>query len=367
MEEQLTQEQSTEPLKQKRTVITRRLPIVDKIFFIQNVAVLLRAGFSLSSALTTVARQAKKKKLVSLLEDIATQVQSGVTFANALRRHENIFGTLFINMVEAGELSGHLEQTLKQLTTQLKKSHSLMLKVRNALAYPGIILTAMLMIGSGMMIFVIPNIVDLYADTAIQLPLVTRIVIGASDFVVNNGILTAVAVLLLGALGYVAYKQDEVKFQVHRALLFIPIAGPIVRQLNIAQFARVMHSLITTDMSIVRGFSIMSKTIRNQAYARHIERGVADIEKGKSIATILGANEKLFPPTVVEMLSVAEQSGALDDMTLQLAEHFEEEVSSTLEGLSVIIEPILMLILGVAIGTIAIAVLWPMYNLVNVV
>jgi type IV pilus assembly protein PilC len=120
-------------------------------------------------------------------------------------------------------------------------------------------------------------------------------------------------------------------------------------------------------MSIVRGFSIIGNTLKNQAYAQHIRRAIAEVEKGKSIASILGEKEKLFPATVVEMISVAEQSGALDDMTLQLAEHYEEEVSATLDGLSVIIEPILMLILGVAIGTIAIAVLWPMYNLVNVI
>lgn len=365
-------EESTELLtdseeKKKKIKTVRRLSTVDKIFFVQNIEVLLRAGFSLSSALTTVARQSKKQALIDLLNDIAEAVQAGKTFADALRKHEKMFGSLFINMVEAGELSGHLEQTLKELTVQLKRTHTLILKVRNAMAYPAIILTAMLLIGGGMMVFVIPNIVDLYKDTDVQLPLVTRIVIGTSEFIVNNGILSVVIAIVIVTIFSLLYKQPNIKFRVHTILLSIPIVGPIVREVNIARFARVFHSLITTDMSIVKGFTIIGNTLKNQAYAEHIRKGIAKVEKGTGISAILAENEKLFPPTVVEMISVAEQSGALDDMTLQLAEHFEEEVSSTLDGLSVIIEPILMLILGVAIGTIAIAVLWPMYNLVNVI
>lgn len=362
-EEQKTEEKKQDHSKKRQ----QKISAVDRMFFVQNLTVLIRAGFSLANALTTVAKQTKQKYLKTMITGIAESVESGETFANALRHYNKVFNPLFINMIESGEVSGKLESTLKELAVELKKSHVLHLKVRNALAYPVIILFAMLCVGTGMMVFVIPKIVDLYSGATDKLPLVTRMVIGVSNFVVNNGILTAVIVVVTATVAALLYRREPIKLIVHRFMLHVPILGGIVQQFNLARFSRVLHSLITTDIPIVQAFHVISNTLGNHAYKLYVESSIPQLEKGVSIGEVLDKDPALFPATVVQLMIVGEQSGTIDEMSQQMAEHYEQEVESTLDGLSVLIEPILMLFLGVGVGLIAVAVLWPMYNLVNVI
>lgn len=353
--------------KRLKNTLFKRLNAIDKMFFVQNLSVLVKAGFSLSKALTTIQRQTRNKWLQEIIKTIADDVQSGQTFADALRRYKKIFDPLFINMIESGEVSGNLERTLRELGVQLKKSHFLYLKVRNALAYPLIILIAMLAVGIGMMIFVIPNIVELYRDSSVELPIITRGVITVSDFIIHHGILTTLLILSIIVIVTLLYKQEQVKLRIHHMMLRLPIAGGIAQEYNLARFSRVFHSLIMTDMPIVKSLQIIANTIKNRAYKNYIIGMIPEMERGNSIGKTLGNDELLFPPTIIEMMTVAEESGTIEEMTKQIAEHYEEEISSTLDGLSVLIEPILMLILGVGVAIIAVAVLWPMYNLVNVI
>ncbi|MBI2410456.1 MAG: type II secretion system F family protein [Candidatus Kerfeldbacteria bacterium] len=363
-----TPQKKKNPVPKKHSRFTlAHISAVEKIFFVQNLAVLVKAGFSLSNGLITVAKQTTNKRLKEVVDHLALDVQSGVSFATALRRYEKVFDPLFINMIEAGELSGKLELTLNELAIQMKKSHSLFLKVRNALAYPTIILIAMLFIGTGMMIFVIPKIVALYADASYQLPLITRIVITLSDFIIGHGILTAGVLIAFITLIILLYKQAAIQLAVHRLLLRMPVVGTLIREFNVARFSRVFHSLISTDIPIIETFTIITKTLGNRAYQEFLRTIIPQLERGVSIGAAIGQNPQLFPATVVEMIIVAEASGSLEEMTKEIAEHFEEEVSTAMDGLSVLIEPLLMLSLGVAVGLIAVAVLWPMYNLVNVI
>jgi len=360
-------EKNLTPLSSTRKKRQQKISAVDRMFFVQNLSVLIRAGFSLANALTTVAKQTKQKRLKEMIEDIAHSIESGQTFANALRDYSAVFDPLFINMIESGEISGKLEATLRELSVQLKKSHILFLKVRNALAYPVIILFAMLCVGTGMMVFVIPKIIDLYSGATQQLPLVTRGVIVLSDFVVNNGLLTLGLVLIISITSIVLYRQEPIKLTVHRVLLHLPVLGTIIQQFNLARFSRVLHSLITTDIPIVQAFHVISNTLGNRCYKHYVQSTITQLEKGVSIGEVLDKDPLLFPATVVQLMIVGEQSGTIDEMSQQMAEHYEQEVESTLDGLSVLIEPILMLFLGVGVGLIAVAVLWPMYNLVNVI
>lgn len=365
MEEQTTIEHRT--ATSKVASLFNSVTSVEKIFFVQNLAVLIKSGFSLADALSTVARQTKRKRFQSVIHGIAQDVQSGQTFAQALSKFERVFDPLFIHMIESGEVSGKLETTLKQLAVQLKKSHLLYLKVRNAMAYPAIILIALLTIGTGMMIFVMPKIVGLYSNNIDQLPVVTKVVIAVSNFITTQGLLTVTLLVLVLVVASLLYRQPRIKLQVHRALLHAPLFGSLFVQFNIARFSRVFHSLISTDIPIVQAFSIIAKTLGNRSYRSFVEAAVPQLEKGVGIGAVLNGDPVLFPPTVVEIMIVGEESGSLDELSGELAEHYEQEVSSALDGLSVLIEPLLMLVLGVGVGTIAVAVLWPMYNLVNVI
>ncbi len=349
------------------TALFQNMTIVEKIFFVQNLEVLVRAGFSLSHALTTVAKQAKRKRVKEVLVDVAHQVESGKTFADALRTYNKTFDPLFINMIESGELSGKLERTLQQLATQQKKSHQLYLKIRNALAYPAVILVAMVFIGVGMMIFVIPKITDLYKGKEDVLPWPTTVVITVSDFVIHHGIVTILIVAAVCVAVFFIYRQPRIRLIVHHALVRVPLFGTIIQEYYLARFARVFHSLITTDIPIIQSFHIISNTMSNMAYKELLTAAMPRLEKGESIAAVLHHDDRLFPSTVTEIFTVGEASGALDELSGELAEHYEQEVSSALDGLSVLIEPVLMLFLGLGVGLIAVAVLWPMYNLVNVI
>ena len=204
--------------KENKSFRFKKISSTDKMFFVQNLSVLIRAGFSLSRALNTIANQTKQQWLNELFHSIAESIEKGFTFADALREHEKLFDPLFINMIQAGELSGKLENTLKQLGIQLKKSHLLYLKIRNALAYPAVILFAMVSIGTAMMIFVVPNIVDLYKETTAELPLATRIIIYFSDFVVQHGLLSLFIVIITIASLILLYKQEKIKRIIHRLL-----------------------------------------------------------------------------------------------------------------------------------------------------
>lgn len=362
------QTQQTQPDKKKKrnwNLLFARVKVVDKIFFVQNLAVLVKAGFSLAQALETVARQTKEKWLKEIISTVAADVEAGQTFADALRKYEKIFDPLFVNMIETGEVSGKLEQTLRELALQLKKSHELFLKVRNALAYPAVILVAMIGVGTAMMIFVIPKIVEIYKDSSGTLPLPTRIVIAVSDFVTNNGIITVIVAGIILVAIYLLQRNEQVKLRLHRVYVRLPIFGGIIQEYNLARFSRVFHSLISTDIPIIRAFQIMTNTMGNRAYRKHIAEAIPQLERGVPIGQILSADEVLFPPTVAEMITVAEQSGAMDDMTKDISDHYEQEVSSALDGLAVLIEPVLMLFLGGAVGIIAVAILLPLYNLVD--
>ncbi|PIW36358.1 MAG: hypothetical protein COW24_05845 [Candidatus Kerfeldbacteria bacterium CG15_BIG_FIL_POST_REV_8_21_14_020_45_12] len=351
----------------KHLLTLSKVKTVDKIFFVQNLSVLLRAGFSLSHGLRTVSQQITQRRFHSVIEDIIVNVESGETFASALLRHPQDFDELFINMIDSGEISGKLELTLTALALQLKKSHALFLKVRNALAYPVVILVAMVFIGTGMMIFVLPKITDLYRDASQELPFITKAVIWFSDAFVNYGGFIGIGAILVIAIFMYSYRKTRLRYNIDALLLRLPIFGNIFQEINIARFSRVFHSLISTDIPIVKSFQIMAGTVGNYAYRKHLLAAVPQLETGIAIGKTLSTNKHLFPSTVVEMISVGEQSGALDEMTADLAEYYEQEAESTLDGLSVLIEPLLMLILGLGVGVIAVAVLWPMYRLVDVI
>ncbi|OGY85436.1 MAG: hypothetical protein A2233_02465 [Candidatus Kerfeldbacteria bacterium RIFOXYA2_FULL_38_24] len=353
--------------KKNKKHLFQKVKTVDKIFFTQNLAVLIKAGFSLSHALQTVSRQTKQKWFTQIIKKVSKNVEEGQSFANALRKYEKIFGALYINMIESGEVSGRLEQTLRELVIQLKRSHTLLLKVRNALAYPVIILLAMSVIGTGMVIFVLPKIVSVYKDATYALPLPTRIIMAFSDFVTKHGLVTIAIILILVIVIFLLQKQEKVKLPLHWLILRLPIFGVIVQEYNIARFSRVFHSLISTDIPIITSFQIITRTMQNRQYIQALQKAVPKLEQGIPIGQVLAEDNVLFPPTVIEMIIVAEKSGALEEMTEEIAIHYEEEVSSALDGLSVLIEPVLMLFLGAAVALIAVAVLLPMYSLVNVI
>jgi len=339
------------------------VPAKEKLFFLRNLGVMLKAGISLSSALKTLALQTTNKKFSSLLTEVSKAVEKGQSFHESLAPYTHIFGELFINMIEAGETSGKLEDVLNQIYLQSKKSYELKSKVKSALAYPVIVLIAMTGIGAFMIIFIVPKITDMFKGFDAELPLPTKILIGVSDGIVTHGIISAILffIIIFGAV--VTLKSRTGKYYFQYLILRFPVVSPIVKKINLANFARTLSSLLKTDIMIIKSFQIAASVTGNLHYRKALTQISEKVRKGGKISEILASYSILFPPLVTQMVAVGEETGELDSILEELAEFYEEEVFQIMETLPSLIEPLLILVLGCAIGGMALAIIMPMYSL----
>ena len=341
----------------------QKINLAQKIFFVQQLGIMVKTGISLAIALKTLAEQTTSKSFKKILTDIQQQVEKGNLLSKGLEKYQKTFGELFVNMVKAGEESGKLEDVLKQLFVQMKKDHDIIAKVRSAMIYPAIVVIMMIAIGVLMMLYVIPNITNVFRELNVTLPLATRVLIAMSDFMVANGIF-----VLIGAIGVVfgfitMIKSKKGKYIVHKIVLRLPVAGKIIKKINLARFCRTLSSLLKTDIPIVQSFEITSRILGNVLYKEALLTAKEEIKKGTNIQKSLAPYGKFFPPVVLQMISVGEETGALDEILEESAIFYEEAVSQTMSDLPSILEPILMVILGVGVGGMAVAVIMPMYSL----
>lgn len=355
--------EATAAVKPIKFSLFKKVSVVDKIFFAQNLQVMTRSGLSIATALKTLTEQTSNKYLRQILSDINEQVMRGVALSDALAHYPKVFSELFINMIRAGEKSGKLEEVLLQITTQLRKSHTLISKVKSALTYPIIVIIAMIAIGIGMIVFIIPKITNIFEEFNATLPLPTRMLIAVSNAVTNNGLIILIVVVALIWLLVKLIHTKAGRNLWHRLLLKLPILSPILQKINLAKFCRTFSSLIKTDIPIVQAFQITATTLSNTVYRQAVENFGERVRQGVQIASLLPEYPKLFPPLLVQMVTVGENTGSLDSILEELALFYEEEVDRTMSNLSTIIEPLLMLILGVGVGAMAIAIILPMYTL----
>lgn len=345
--------------------VLRSIPVVEKIFFVQNLALMVKTGFSMSDALRTLAEQTSTKPFKIIIEHMHQAVLRGETFTAALQLHPEAFDNLFTSMVNAGETSGNLEHTLFQLAAQLKKAYALKKKIRNAMIYPVLIIVVMIVVGTGLFIFVVPKILDLYLASGYTLPLPTRIILWLSDFISSNALLLIGTVSIISVSAYAWGRTEAGKMFYSQVVLRLPIAAKIIKRIHVAKIARLLNSFIITDISIVKGYTIIAKTLRNRVYRRHLEHASESLTKGNSIYSTLSSRPDLFDTIVAQMVKVGEDTGALEQMTQEIAEFYEAEVDSTMSNLTVIIEPVLMIVIGFGVGFLAVAIILPIYGLVE--
>ena len=343
------------------------IPISEKLFFVQHLGIMLKAGISLSVALKTLGKQTGNKRFANIINEISGNVEKGVSFTESLRPHEKIFGQLFISMIESGEISGKLEEVLKRLYIQFKKNHELLSKVKGALTYPIVILVAMTGIGTFMMIVVVPKITAMFKDFNAELPLVTKLLIKFSDSLVANGLLYIVAMIVVILFIVRLIKTRKGRYVFHGLLLKLPIFAPIIKKINLARFARTTSSLLKTDIMIIKSFQITANVLGNVHYRQALMEMSNKIKKGGTINEVVANYPKLFPPVVTKMIAVGEETGELDYILEELAEFYEGEIDQTMNNLPAIIEPILILVLGVVVGGMAVAVIMPMYTLTSAI
>jgi type IV pilus assembly protein PilC len=343
------------------------VPLRERLFFVQHLGIMLKAGISLSVALKTLAQQTKNKYFIKILTDVAGSVEKGTTFADSLKSYHKVFGELFISMVEAGEISGKLESVLHELFIQMKKEHKLISKVKGALTYPAVIVMAMFGIGIFMIVVVVPKITEMFDDLNAKLPLPTKILIGVSNAIISNGVITLAVSITLILIFIKILKTEKGKFFFQTMILNMPIISPIVKKINLARFARNISSLLKTDIMIIKTFQITASVLGNLHYRRALLDMSQKIKKGGKINEVVNSYPKLFPPVVTQMVAIGEETGELDNILMELAEFYEEEVDQIMENLPAIIEPLLILFLGLGVGGVAVAIIMPMYSITTAI
>lgn len=344
-----------------------RVPLREKLFFVRHLGLMLKSGISLSTALRTLSTQTENKYFSTTLLDVAQKVEKGSTFADSLKEYPKIFGELFINMIEAGELSGKLEDVLNELYIQMKKEHALISKVKGALTYPAVIILAMLGIGTFMILVIIPRITSMFTEMKVELPLPTKILIGVSTGILEHGAISLLVFILTITFIIWGLKTKQGKYIFHSMLLFAPVIAPIIKKINLARFARNISSLLKTDIMIIKTFQITANVLGNVHYKNALLDMAKEIKKGGKIHEVVANYPRLFTPVVTSMIAVGEETGELDNILIELAEFYEEEVDQIMENLPSIIEPLLILMLGLGVGGVAVAIIMPMYSITTAI
>lgn len=343
---------------------TATLPLDQKVFFTENLRVMIKAGLSMSEALSTLSAQAESKLMKRIIGDVRTDVESGKLLSQGMRKYPKIFEDIFVSMIQIGEVSGTLEQVLLELTTQMKKDYNLRSKVKGAMTYPIVILFAMLGITAGLVVFVLPKLLGIFKEFgAANLPLPTRILMWVTDFAQEHGIALAVG-FVVTVVAFIWFLQTKIGRSLFDLfVLRAPLIAPIAKKVNMARFCRTISGLLRTDIPVVQAFEVTAQVLGNVHYKKAVLETAERIKKGETISKSLGSHERLFPPLVIQMIHVGERSGNVDELTAQIADFYEQQVDQVLDNLSSIIEPVLILFLGGMVGGIALSVMMPLYSL----
>lgn len=343
----------------------KKVPLKEKMTFTRNLAVMVSSGLTISRAVQNLSLQTKNKTFKKILESVNDDLQAGKTLSEGLGAYPAVFNELFVNMVYVGEVSGNLEEVLDILALQLEKENDLLSKVRGALIYPAVIVVAMIGIGILMLVYILPKITGVFKDMNVELPATTRAIMALSDFIRGHAILTvSLAVITIVAVKLFSGTKAGKRFF---GFLFVhmPIVGNIVIKVNCARFARIYSSLLKSGVSVVNALNIVSKTLSNVYYKDALEEAIAEVQKGVDLSKVIIKYPAIFPLLVPQILEVGEETGKTETVLQRLAEFYEEEVSQITKNMSSIIEPILMLFIGGGVGFFAVAMLQPMYSVLE--
>lgn len=346
-------------------VLFKRVSIAEKMLFSKNLAVMIRAGLSLSRALDALSRETRNSFFRTVLESISADIKKGSNLHESFSKYPNVFPPLFIAMVEAGEKSGKLDMTFETLSNQMRQDHDLITRVRGALVYPALIIAAMIGIGILMLIYVVPTLLSTFEELNVELPSSTRIIVGISGFLLNHGFLVFLLFLIFLWLLFLLSKHRRVRIILSLFFVYTPLIAPLNQKFNTARTARTLSSLLASGVQILESLDVVSRVVQNHYYQLAILEAKSDIQKGKTISSVFRRYQHLFSPLLVEMLAVGEETGKMAAMLEEVASFYESEVASITRDMSSIIEPVLMIIIGIVVGLFAIAMISPLYSVLG--
>lgn len=345
----------------------RRVKDKDLVVFTRQFSTMIDSGLPLVQCLEILGKQADNKHFAKIIDQIRVDVESGSTYNEALRRHPKVFNELYVNLVGAGEAGGILDTILSRLSTYLEKSMSLKKKIKSAMIYPISIIVVATIVVICLMVFVIPVFADVFQSFGQTLPLPTRIVINLSSFIKNHIVYIISSVGGMVVLFSQLYKKNlQVRRFVDSSLLKLPIFGILIQKATIAKFTRTLGTLVNSGVPIIEGLEITAKATGNKVVEESIISARKSIKEGQTIAEPL-SKKKVFPPMVIQMINVGENTGTLDSMLSKIADFYENEVDTAIAGLTSLLEPLIIAFLGAIIGFIVIAMYLPIFRLASII
>ena len=329
----------------------------------KNLSAMLSAGLSLSRALSIIERQSGNKRLKAIVTELSDSIKKGSSFHEALDEHSKVFPKILIAMVRSGEESGSLADALAVVGLQMERSEELIRKIRGAMIYPAIVITAIVIVGILMLIYVVPTLTSTFTSLGVQVPLATRIIVAISDFMVAHVtlVLLMLIALVIGGIAFVRSRRGSAI--VLSVALPLPVIGELVRETYTARAARTLSSLLSSGVPVLDALSITKEVVRAEAFARVVAEAEEHVKKGELLSASFATHTKLYPILMSDMLAVGEETGKVAEMLKQIAEFYEQDVAEKTKDLSTIIEPVLMLLIGVVVGIFAVSMIAPIYSL----
>lgn len=337
----------------------------DKSSFFHLLGVMVNSGIPMVKALRSLQAQMEKTpRMQMIVSQVADEIENGSSLSAAMLPFENVFSESEIGMVESGEASGQLSNVLENIAKDTEKAYSIKSKVKSAMMYPVVIFCLLIVVVTAMMVYVVPKLTELFASVKGELPLITRIVVGISDFLRNHGLVLAASLLAI-VVGLMMFKKtDTGKYAFDKFKISVPIFGKLFKMSYLSRFARLISNLMDSNVSIVRTLEITANSIGNEVYRKRLLLSVEDIKQGIPLAENLN-NSDLFPPMLVNMIDVGEKTAQLDEITAKVANFYEDEVDTAVAGISKIIEPIMLMIIGLTVGAVVAAIMLPIMSLAN--
>ncbi len=345
-------------------IILSRVSLREKILFARNLSRMIKAGLSISRALEILKKQTENLQFKEVIQSLKNEVKNGTAFSDALAKHHKIFPNVFIAMVRAGEESGGIVEALRVIASHMENSYTLRKKMRSAMTYPVMVFVVMIVVAILMMIYVVPGLASTFKEAKAELPAMTKFIIAISEFLQNYYLLTAGITVLTGGVFWMFKQTSFGNHLLTWLILRAPTFGKLVREYNAAMTTRTLSSLMVAGVSIVRALEITQDVMTNVYYKEALEQARRDVQNGIPLSRVF-INNNIFPTMVGDMMEVGEETGDFSGMLLEIALFYEEEVNASTADMAKLVEPMLMIIIAVFVGVFAVAMLTPMYSLVN--
>ena len=341
-----------------------RISLQDRINFARHLSLVIKAGLPIYNGLTIIKQQTESPILQKVIDDLIVEVQNGKFLADALEKYQHLFGPFFINIVRVGESSGTLAKNLLYLADELKRSRALQNKVRSAMIYPLVILSATIAVAGFLTFYIFPKLIPVFASMNVQLPITTRIMLWTLGFVQNYGLYALGAIVAaVIAVRIVVAQSRPVRYLLDTLALRMPVIGVVIVNVNMVNFTRVLSLLLKSGVKIVEALTITSATFNNEVYRHVLTVSEDEMRKGGELGNYLAKHRGYFPPLVSGMIQIGETTGNLEDNLEYLADYYDDEVELKLHALTSLIEPAMLLMMGLLVGFVALSIITPIYSI----